>query len=146
MNDLGSLQGLNLSGNELVGTVPTDICDRSLVSELHIYADSDNCPHDFDPTTGLYQAGCYDNFLVYVDIFLNEFTAAVLGDANCNNLASSEAAVCTFMSNKANHAIFDNRYPDNFPGVWDWLKECTILTRMYYNDGDDGWSARTNWL
>ena len=33
-----------------------------------------------------------------------------------------------------------------FPGVWDWLKECTILTRMYYNDGGDGWSTKTNWL
>ena len=39
--------------------------------------------------------------------------------AVCNNLASSEAAVCNYISNKANHAIFDNRYPEDFPGVWD---------------------------
>jgi len=146
LNDLNSLKILNLSGNELVGITPADLCDRSLVTDLHISADSDNCPHEFDSTTGIYQAGCCDNIVVDVDIYLNEFASAVLGDANCDNLGGAEVNVCDYMKNKANHAIFSNGYPTDFPGVWDWLKERTILVRMYLNDGGSSWALNSGWL
>ena len=56
------------------------------------------------------------NAMIDVDIYLNKFAAATLGDDVCgHHFDGSEANVCTFMSNKANHAIFDNGYPTDFP-------------------------------
>ena len=120
---LSDLQSLNLSANSLVGVFSDELCDRSTSPNIiFINGDGGNCPNDFDSTTGEYLDGCCDNILIDVDIYLNKFATAVLGDANCNNLGGSEANVCNYMSNKANHAIFANGYPEDFPGIWDWLK------------------------
>ena len=121
-NSLDSLKALYLSDNALVGMLPNNLCARSLETSLHIYADVDNCPNGFDSSTGEYHSGCCDNILIDVDIYLNEFAAAVLGDANCANLGGTESDVCDYMTNKANHDIFASGYPEDFPGVWDWLK------------------------
>ena len=128
LGSLDNLQSLNLSGNSLVGTIPDDLCSRSTSNSLYINGDGGNCPNDFDSTTGAYLDGCCDNVLIDVDIYLNYFAASALGDANCNNLGDSEASVCDYMSNKANHAIFVNGYPTDFPGIWDWLKVSPIIT------------------
>ena len=94
----------------------------------------------------MYLSRCGDNVLIDVDIYLCYFAASALGDTVCGNLAGCEAAVCNYMSNKANHAIFDNGYPTDFPGVWDWLIERTTLVRIYYNDGGNNWVVNTGWL
>ena len=148
MSGLISLQSLNLSGNSLIGTIPSDVCSKSLANNLYINGDAANCPNGVDTLLGVYLDGCYDNVLVDVDIYLNEFVAIVLGDVNgnCNDLNGKESEVCKYIKNQANHAIFNNGYPEDNSNLWDWLKERTILVRMYLNDGGDGWSTKTNWL
>lgn len=126
LNNLGSLESLDVHSNGLVGTVPTDLCERSVSTDLHIYADSDNCPAVFDAATGTYLNSCCDDLLVDVDLYLQEFATAVFGDANCVNLDSTETEVCNYMISKNNHAIFTNGFPTDFPGVWDWLKVRTV--------------------
>ena len=123
LNSLGSMQLLNVNSNNMAGTVPADLCERSLLTDLHIHADSDNCPHGFDAVTGVYLEGCCDDLTIDVDVYLSEFAQAILGDATCANLAGVESSVCDYMSNKANHDIFASGYPTDFAGdVWSWLK------------------------
>ena len=118
-NSLTYLQSLNTSGNSLTGTIPSDVCARSMT----ITGDAPNCPNAFDGATGQYLAGCCDNVLVDVDLYLAEFTAEVLGSSNCGSLSGTEADVCSYMSNKSNHAVFSGGYPTSFNGnVWEWLK------------------------
>ena len=120
--NLSYLQNVGLSSSSLTGTIPNDVCAKSTSNNLFINGDAANCPNDFDTSTGTYLAGCCDDILYDVDIYLNEFAAAVLGDANCANLGGTETTVCHFMTNKANHDIFASGFPEDFPGVWDWLK------------------------
>ena len=119
LGSLGSLQTLAASGNSLTGTIPNDMCSRP----MSITGDAINCPNSFDGATGVYLAGCCDNVLVDVDIYLAEFAEAVLGSSNCGSLGGTESDVCNYMSNKANHAVFNSGYPTSFNGdLWDWLK------------------------
>ena len=119
LRELESIQMLNLTANSLVGAFPDELCSRAISGEMHIDGDAANCPNGFDGSLGQYVSGCCQDILTNVDIYLSYFASFVLEAAVCNNLASSEAAVCNYISNKANHAIFDNRYPEDFPGVWD---------------------------
>ena len=123
---LSNLQNLNLSGNSLGGLAPNDICSKSTSNNLYINGDGGNCPNDFDNTNGVYLAGCCDNVLIDVDIYLNEFADSEFGDSTCTNLGVAETSVCQYMNNKDNHAIFANGYPENTPGLWDWLKVSVI--------------------
>ena len=85
------------------GTVPNDICTASIDDVLHLQGDASNCPNDFLIATGEYAAGCCDNILIDVDIYLNHFNSLILGDSDCNNLIGTESDVCNFMAKKSNH-------------------------------------------
>ena len=127
LNNLGSLESLDVHSNDLVGTIPADLCDRSTSTSLHIYADSYNCPQVLDSTTGQYVNGCCDDLVIDVGLYLSEFATVVLGDATCSNLGVTEGAVCNYMTNQANHDIFANGFPTNKVDIWDWLKVCMVL-------------------
>lgn len=123
LHRLRSLQTLNVAANSMTGSIPSTLCSSN---SLYIYGDALNCPNDFNDVTGEYFSGCCDNVLYNVDIYLNEFATAVLGDSNCANLGGIEettVSVCEYMMNKANHDIFNSGYPYDFNGnVWQWLK------------------------
>ena len=123
-SDLHHLISLNVHYNSLIGIIPADLCTESKMNKIHIYGDAENCPNDFITDSGQYAAGCCDNILIDVDIYLNEFLSYVLGDSDCNNLGGgTESTVCNYMKNKSNHNIFANGYPESFHGdVWEWLK------------------------
>jgi len=141
------LESLNLSSNSMVGTIPYDVCDKSTSNNLYINADAANCPNNFDTSTGTYLAGCCDDISYDVDIYLNEFAAAILGDSDCASFVGVENTVCSFMTNKENHDIFINGYPGTSPvGIWEWLKERSILVRMYLNTIGQSWNIQDNWL
>ena len=122
LRDLKSMEILSLPANSLGGTFTDDLCSDSVNDKLYIYGDAHNCPNDFDMSVGEYLPGCCDEILYDVDIYLNNFATSVWGDANCQNLDASEATVCTYMTSKARHDIFTNGFPEDFPGVWNWLK------------------------
>jgi len=148
LGQLDRLEALNMHYNSLVGDIPSDVCTESTSGDLRIYADEGNCPNDFQTSTGEYLPGCCDNVLIDVDIYLTNFAAAILGDSNCDNLSGIESSLCKFMSNKDNHAIFENgEYPYSFSGnVWEWIKERAILARMYLNDGGVDWVNKGDWF
>jgi len=79
----------------------------------------------------------YDNVAeqsLEVAVYLSEFVITEFGTENCASLPGVESSVCTFMKTKANHAVFYNgEYPDGFPFT-PWLKDRTILARMFYNN------------
>merc|ERR1719469_308292 len=102
LNNLGSLQSLSIIDNSLVGIIPSDLCTRSTSTDLHIYGDTENCPNDFDATTGVYMVGCCDNMMIDVDMYLNEFTTFAFGTTECSSLGGTEVNVCDYMNNKAN--------------------------------------------
>ena len=123
LNNLGSIESLVIDNNGVAGLIPSDLCARSQSSSLYIHADSDNCPHVFDSSTGAYTGTCCDHLTINVDAYLGEFAQAVLGHSNCANFNGVESNVCGFMTNKGNHDIFTSGYPTNFEGdVWGWLK------------------------
>ena len=122
LNNLSHLELMSLPSNSLIGIIPDDACAKSTSDNLFINADAANCPNDFDTSTGTYQTGCCDNILYDVDIYLNKFAAAVLGNTDCQALGGTETTVCDYMTNPTNHDIFANGYPEDFPGVWNWLQ------------------------
>jgi len=122
LRDLKYMEILSLPANSLGGTFTDDLCSDSVNDKLYIYGDAHNCPNDFDMSVGEYLPGCCDEILYDVDIYLNNFATSVWGDANCQNLEASESTVCTYMTSKARHDIFTNGFPEDFPGVWNWLK------------------------
>ena len=72
--------------------------------------------------------------MVDVDIYLNEFAAIVLGyvNGNCNDLNGKESEVCEYIKNQANHAIFNNGYPEDNSNLWDWLKVRHIMNSFTF--------------
>jgi len=147
LGNLRNLRTLNVHDNSLSGFIPNDLCTQSISNDMVINGDSEICPNDFQASTGEYLPGCCHNILIDVAIYLNHFAAAVLGDAKCRRLSGSESDVCRFMSDQANHAIFDNGYPQDFNGnVWQWVMERAILTRLYYTTGGKSWTTNTSWL
>ena len=128
--NFGNLTTFSTAGNSLVGTIPDDVCTKSLADELFVTGDSTNCPNDFDASVGVYLEGCCDSILIDVDLYLTEFATAILGDSDCANLVGTESNVCSYMTNKANHDIFTNGYPVDFAGdVWSWLKVSIRLSQ-----------------
>ena len=117
---LTDLQNLNMSANSLVGIIPDDLCSKSTSNNLYISGDGGNCPNDFDNTNGVYVAGCCDDILIDVDMYLDEFAESEFGDSTCTNVV--DPSLCQFMNNKENHSIFANGYPTDLPSVWNWLK------------------------
>ena len=125
IGSLSSLISLNLNENSLVGSVPADVCAKSISNLIHVTGDAENCPNDFQALTGEYLAGCCDNILIHGDIYLKNFVATILGSADCRNLEGSEVGVCGFMAVKENHEIFKDGYPYDFDGnVWEYVKVC----------------------
>lgn len=144
---LEHLQYLRTFENSLVGNIPNDICDKSTASNLQIYADSTNCPNRFNAATGQYDPGCCDTVYFNVDMYLSDYAAIIFGNDNCNELSGSEINVCAYMKNKANHDIFANGFPNVAQSiVWNWLKERTVLVRMYLNNGGESWTEKNGWL
>ena len=123
LNNLESMESLNIENNGVSGLIPSDLCARSVSTALYINADSDNCPHGFDSSTGTYTGACCDELTIQVDVFLDEFASSVLGNSVCADLAGTEVDVCNYMTDQANHDIFASGYPTSFTGnVWSWLK------------------------
>ena len=109
--------------NRISIEVSNDLCTRSTSTELHIYGDTANCPNAFDTATGQYVDGCCDTLLFDTDTYLQNFVSVAFGNGDCTKLVGTEVEVCSFMRNKANHALFNQGYPYNFNGnVWNWLK------------------------
>lgn len=132
LSALSNLQTLNLADNAMEGTIPNDLCTSPISNSLYIYGDAANCPNDFSDVTGQYLSGCScDDILINVDMYLNEFATAVLGDSNCSNLGGTETTVCSYMIDKANHSILGSGYPYDFNGdVWMWLKVSKIVCKQ----------------
>lgn len=122
LQELLKLEVLNTTSNFLTGTIPVSLCSRSTAGTLYINSDATNCPNNFDTTTGEYLDGCCDNVLINMDIYLSYFALATFGDDNCSNLIETERLTCEYMSDKNNHELFAYGYPEEVPGVWDWLK------------------------
>ncbi len=128
LSALSSLQTLNVADNAMEGSIPNDLCTSQISNSMYIYGDAANCPNDFSDVTGQYLSCCCDNVLINLDMYLNEFATAVLGDSNCSNLEGTENIVCSYMIDKANHSLFGSGYPYDFNGdVWMWLKVSKIL-------------------
>lgn len=145
---LSALSTLRLSLNALTGLISNEICTVSHSGNLYISGDNTNCIDYSNTGAGdSYLEGCCDDTMMDVASYLETFTSSVLGDNECDNLVGTEGAVCTFMSNEGNHAIFSNGFPSDFEGdIWSWLVERSILVRMYMNDGGDGWDDNYKWL
>ena len=134
LSNLSGLASIGIGANALTGTIPDALCDRSTASpdELFIEGDATNCPNDFDTSIGQYLTGCCDTVEIDIDIYLSKFTTAVLGDSNCASFIGSESSVCEYMSDRADHDIFDNGFPTNFAGdVWNYLKVSRYQSAIY---------------
>ena len=146
LNSLGSLSSLVVLKNDMGGTIPDDICARAASGTLSIYGDMKNCPYSLDMTTGQISSDCCDAVLPHVPVYLSHFTEAALGDYNCLALVGTEQTLCNYLREQNNHEIFSSGYPTGFEGdVWRWLKERTVLLRMFLNDGGYDWSSSMNW-
>ena len=130
LRSLTALEVLNTTANSMVGSIPDNLCSRSWSGYFFVNADAVNCPNHFDTDIGAYSDGCCDKILIDMDIYLNYFAQAILGDDNCANLSGTEINVCNYMNNKNNHALFVNGYPEEVVGVWEWLK--VRLTKNLY--------------
>ena len=124
--DLGGIERfhtLKVAGNSMTGDIPAEICSNSIEGIISLEGDTENCPNDFEYETGMYMAGCCDNVDIDLDIYIQHFAVGILGDGDCENLEGVETDVCNFMTDKENHDLFANGYPEDFNGnVWQWMK------------------------
>jgi len=142
-----ALENLNLSRNSLTGTIPDDLCSKSFTGSLYISGDSTNCPNTFMVETGILSPGCCKEVVIDLEKFLGDFVSSELGSFDCDSLEGVDTDVCKFMTNIESHELFDNGYPSDFTGhLWEWLKERSILARMYLTTGGTAWSTNTDWM
>ena len=124
LRDLVEMTSLSLSGNNLIGTVPNNLCSSSLT----LTGDETNCPNDIGVT------GCCDNVrLTYPESgYLSGVVSARFGTSDCVALGASseEGEVCTFMKDRGNHDVFLT-YPEGFPYA-NWLK----VRNCYVREGE----------
>jgi hypothetical protein len=108
LGKLSQLKNLDTKGNTLVGVLDAnDICTNSFIS-----GDETNCPNAVDET------GCCDFVrMTSPSPYLDGIAVSELGSSDCTG-----SDVCTFLTNKDNHYVFDDgQYPDGFP-YKEWLK------------------------